>query len=97
MTSQGTAPEGTGLNGQYTVSELVGGVSSLIGENQVRHDALFASSVSRSNLLYDAEIQSSGVDTDLELQNLLIIEQSYAANARVVQTVSEMIDRLLQL
>jgi len=32
------------------------------------------------------------VDTDYELQNLLLIEQSYAANARVIQTVGDMID-----
>jgi len=31
------------------------------------------------------------------LQNMLIIEQAYAANARVVQTVGDMLDRLLQL
>jgi len=38
-----------------------------------------------------------GVDTDAEMQSLLLIEQSYAANARVIQTVSDMLDILMQI
>ena len=37
----------------------------------------------------------SGVNTDDELQQLLLIEQSYAANAKMMTTVSEMMDLLL--
>lgn len=37
----------------------------------------------------------AGIDTDEELQKLLVIEQAYAANARVIQTVDEMLDTLL--
>ena len=36
-----------------------------------------------------------GVDVDAELQTLLRIEQSYAANSRVIQSLTEMFDRLL--
>ena len=92
-----SAPSGSGLTGNLSSAELAAGVSSIIGEHRIRHDAISASSASRSNLLYDAEIQASGVDTDQELQSLLIIEQSYAANARVIQTIDEMIQRLLQI
>ena len=63
----------------------------------MRHDALSASALTRSNTLYDAEIATSAVDMDQELQSLLLIEQSYAANARVIQTIDEMIQRLLQI
>jgi flagellar hook-associated protein 1 FlgK len=38
-----------------------------------------------------------GVDTDQELQKLLVIENAYAANARVIQTVDEMLDLLLRI
>lgn len=44
-------------------------------------------SSSRSNM--------QGVDVDEELQNLLAIQQSYAANAKVVTTATAMIDALL--
>ncbi len=50
-----------------------------------------------SQSLYEAEKMETGVDTDRELQNLLIIEQSYSANARVIQTVDQMIRRLMEL
>ena len=39
----------------------------------------------------------AGVDTDHELQALLQIEQAYAANARVMQTVDQMIQTLLEM
>ncbi len=41
--------------------------------------------------------RQTGVDSDHELQELLLIEQAYAANARVVKAVDEMIDHLLGL
>lgn len=40
---------------------------------------------------------SEGVDTDYEMQNLLQIEQSYAANARVIQAIDDMMQRILEL
>ncbi|WP_224824232.1 flagellar hook-associated protein FlgK [Cognatishimia sp. MH4019] len=43
-----------------------------------------------------AELEN-GVDTDQEMQKLLLIEQAYSANARVIQTVDEMIDALLRI
>jgi flagellar hook-associated protein 1 FlgK len=47
--------------------------------------------------LKEAELMETGVDTDKELQNLLIIEQAYAANARVIQAVGEMMDALIRI
>lgn len=48
-----------------------------------RHDA-----ITRSEL-------ENGVDSDQELQSLLLIEQAYTANARVIQTVDDMIRTIL--
>jgi flagellar hook-associated protein 1 FlgK len=39
----------------------------------------------------------NGVDTDQELQTLLLIEQIYAANARIIKVVDDMIQQLLGL
>lgn len=39
----------------------------------------------------------NGVDTDQEMQKLLLIEQSYAANARVIETVGKLLDALLRI
>ncbi|WP_165354626.1 flagellar basal body rod C-terminal domain-containing protein [Tropicimonas sp. IMCC6043] len=43
------------------------------------------------------QIATDGVDTDDELQTLLLIEQAYAANAKVIQTVDQLIQNLLEL
>jgi len=97
LTSSQSAPGGSGLSGSYTVSGLAAGFSSLIGENTLRNDAINTGATARQTTLQDAELEKSGVDTDQELQSLLLIEQSYAANARVIQTVSDMMDRLLAI
>jgi len=52
--------------------------------------------VARQTTLITAEL-SAGVDTDQELQNLLRIEQAYAANARVMQTIDTMMRRLMEI
>lgn len=41
--------------------------------------------------------RAAGVDSDAELQRLLLVEQSYAANARVIETVGQMLDSLLRI
>lgn len=40
---------------------------------------------------------SDGVDTDAEMQTLLLVEQSYSANARVIQTIDDLIKTLIGL
>ena len=44
----------------------------------------------------DLEAQN-GIDTDREMQELLVIEKNYAANAKVIQAVADMIDTLIRL
>jgi flagellar hook-associated protein 1 FlgK len=41
------------------------------------------------------QVLANGVDSDAELQRLILIEQAYAANARMIQTVDEMMQTLL--
>jgi flagellar hook-associated protein 1 FlgK len=50
----------------------------------------------RRDALLEAE-RAGGVDTDSEMQKLLLIEQSYAANARVLETVGKLIDTLMRI
>ena len=55
-----------------------------------------AESASKFSALKEMEL-SRGVDTDAQMQRLLEIENAYAANARLLQTLDDMIDRLLRL
>ena len=50
----------------------------------------------RNVALRDAEA-GGGVDTDAEMQRLLVIERLYAANARVLTAADEMMQRLLAI
>ena len=40
---------------------------------------------------------ADGVDTDYEMQTLLVVEKAYAANAKVVQTIDAMLQELLDI
>jgi flagellar hook-associated protein 1 FlgK len=97
FTNSNPTPTGSGLAGTLSSSELAAGFSSIIGEKRVNADAVATTSLARASTLADAELSLTGVDTDAEIQSLLLIEQAYAANARVIQTISDMLDTLLQL
>jgi len=71
-------------------AQIVSGVAS----GRLSAEAEASYSTARADALRVLELEN-GVDTDRELQNLLMIEQAYAANARVLQTVDEMIKLLL--
>ena len=85
------------LQGQYSATGLAAELSSLTGYRQVSLDALNSSTQTQLNVLHDAELAETSVDIDDEMQSLLIIEQSYAANARVIEVASQMINRLMEL
>lgn len=53
-------------------------------------------SIARSAELVEQEL-AGGVDTDQEMQKLLLIEQAYGANAKVIQAVDAMLKRLLEI
>jgi flagellar hook-associated protein 1 FlgK len=73
-------------------AELVSGISA--ARLTAETEATF--SRARAEALRVMELDG-GVDTDRELQDLLVIEKAYAANARVLSTVDEMISLLLGL
>lgn len=50
----------------------------------------------RSDTLVQEEL-SLGVDTDAEMATLLLVEQAYAANARVIEVADEMLRRIMEI
>lgn len=67
-----------------------------VGQKRLRAEESLSFEMARQTTLKTAEL-AGGVDSDQELQNLLRIEQSYAANARVLQTLDAMIRRLMEI
>lgn len=86
-------------------------VSGGTSRTAVEHASAYAASVSSTRVaseddlsfatarwqtLKEAEL-ATGVDTDAELQTLLVIEQAYSANARVMQGIEDMMQTLLEI
>ena len=70
-------------------------MSDVSGSRLAAEESLsFASA--RWDTLRQAEL-ADGVDSDQELQLLLKVEQSYSANARLIQTVEAMMQTLMEL
>ncbi len=67
-----------------------------VGSSRLGAEEKLSFTAARWDTLREAEL-TTGVDTDLELQNLLRVEQAYAANARVIQTVDFMMQRLMEI
>lgn len=79
-----------------TFSRLVSDLISEVGQERQTSLARQSFQVARSEAFRDLQLEG-GVDTDQEMQKLLLIEQSYAANAKVIQAVDEMLQSLLRI
>ena len=84
------------VGGNRDFASLAADVLSDASTRRLNADSEASFAAARFTTLSDLEKQG-GVDTDQEMQMLLIIEKNYAANARVIQTVSDMIDTLIRL
>jgi len=80
-----------------TASESAAHLTSLAGGRRADAVAQQTAGSALAQSLYEAEKLQTGVDTDRELQDLLIIEQAYAANARVLETIDQMMRRLMEI
>lgn len=79
-----------------SASGQIANLASDIGTQRLRADDALAFSSARWDTLREAEL-SNGVDTDQELQMLIRIEQSYAANAKLIQTIESMVRTLMEI
>lgn len=82
------------------VARSAGGLAadflSLVGAARLHAEGAQSFSVAQQDSLTEAEL-NTGVDTDHEMQKLMLIEQAYAANARVITTVDAMLDALMRI
>lgn len=90
-------PESATVPGvSLSLSGLAAEVQSLSARDALDAEFELGYAAARHGSLLTLERQG-GVDTDQEMQKLLLIETVYAANARVIQTVDAMISRLLEI
>jgi len=82
--------------GTRTAAGLSADFLSGIGAARQAAEGDRAYATARRDTLKATEL-AGGVDTDQELQHLLLVEQAYGANARLITAAEEMLDRLMAI
>lgn len=83
-------------NSLRSFSVLAGDALSMTAIQRQSAEGAQSYAASRQSTLREAELRT-GVDTDREMQQLLLIEQMFAANARMIQAAGDMIDQLMRI
>ena len=81
------------LNGTGFAEEI----TSLWASTSARTEEEQVNIASFHSILRTEELNATGVDTDKEMQSLLLIEESYAANARVITVLDRLMKQLLEM
>lgn len=79
-----------------SASGLASDLLSFASASRQSADLTKSYAVARQETLTEMTL-ADGVDTDYEMQTLLKVEQAYAANARVISTIDQMMQQLLDL
>ena len=82
--------------GAFSAINLASELSSQAGSDRYQAEQKLAYSSGQFSEL-TALMLAQGVDTDNELQRLLLIEQTFAANARIIEAVDEMMQSIIRL
>jgi flagellar hook-associated protein 1 FlgK len=86
-----------GIQGAFSSTDMVAQFASLSGQKRVQNETVLSSISTQHTMMLDAEQAENGVDVDAQMQELILIEQAYAANARVIEIASQMINRLMEI
>lgn len=79
-----------------TMLSFTSELASRAASQRIRSDASLQQGRTHAESVKTA-LLAQGVDTDTEMEALLSLERSYAANAKVLQTVNDMLDQILRL
>ena len=85
----------TGIGSSMTLDAYATAMVTKQATTQSDARAAHQSAALSADAFSSARWSYAGVNTDDELQRLMLIEQSYAANAKMMTTVSQMLDALL--
>lgn len=86
-----------GFQGSFSATEMAAQIASNSGQARIYNESVLSSTETQYNILLEAEQSETGVDIDNQLQDLMLIEQAYAANARVIEIAGQMINTLMEL
>lgn len=81
---------------ERSASALASDFLSAIATHEYQTEQRLSFASARQSELKEMEL-ALGVDTDTELQKLMLIERAYAANAKMIQAVDEMLQQLMEI
>ncbi|MCB1336087.1 MAG: flagellar hook-associated protein FlgK [Maritimibacter sp.] len=96
LTSERVAASGDFLGVARSASGLAADFLSRVGTDRAAAESQQSYAVAQQDSLTLMELEN-GVDTDHEMQKLMLIEQAYAANAKVISTVGTMLQTIMEL
>ncbi|UWR22351.1 flagellar hook-associated protein FlgK [Sulfitobacter sp. S190] len=96
LSARDAPASGSFAGASLSAFDLLSNIGGALSQQAARADATLSFEVARQSELAQLEL-AQGVDTDTELGNLLVLEQAYAANARVIQAADDMLDTLMRL
>lgn len=79
-----------------TAANLGASFLAEIGSARETSDQAISFSAARHEIA-NSQLLENGVDSDQEMQRLILIEQSYAANARMMEVIDEMMEALMRI
>lgn len=96
LTADRPASSGTMFSGRAGFGERASTLVSALATDRLAAEGEVTFTSARAGALQQSELEQ-GVDTDQELQQLLVIEKAYAANARVLQAADDMLATLMEI
>jgi len=96
LTTARIPASGSFMGAARSAGGLAADVLSQVASNRQSAESRQSYEAARQASLAELQAQD-GVDTDAELQKLLLVEQAFSANARVIQTVDDLINTLIGL
>ncbi|MEO0773672.1 MAG: flagellar hook-associated protein FlgK [Pseudomonadota bacterium] len=94
LTDQGALVSGNLGGTARGVSGHMASMMSYFGQQRLSLDQTVSFAQANQTGLIETEL-AQGVNSDEELQQLLLVEQAFAANARLIQTAGDMLDQIL--
>lgn len=96
LTERRPAATGNFGTGQFTAGDLGNALLSFSAQRGSRADQTLGFAAAMQSEFTRIE-REQGVDSDAELQTLMLVEQAFGANARVIQALDDMMATLLRL
>ncbi len=86
-----------GIDGNLSAGQMIAEITEITGILRTDAESELAARQATRETLAISEAETIGVNSDEELQSLIVIEQAYAANLQVIQTASRMLQQLTEI